>query len=117
MKKAAPQGRLLTTGEQGRSALDAIFEEFAGGESGHTLGRNFDLFPGLGIETLALGTLARLKGTKTQDGNFFALHHRIDDGVDGRIHDQRDVGLGELGAGSNEINEISFVHGLKVGLR
>ena len=66
--KKRPQGPLSrqnTTGEA--SALDAILEHLAGSECGHALGRDLDLFAGLGVQTLTSRSLTGLEGTEAQD--------------------------------------------------
>ena len=97
---------------QGESALNPILEHLAGREGGHALGGNFDLFAGLGVETLPGRALTGLKRTKSKDGNFFAFHHGINDGFDGGVHHLGHIGFGQLGASGNQVDEVSFVLGV-----
>ena len=92
-------------------ALYTVLKHFASGKRGNTLCRDFDLFTGFRVQALTSRTLAWFKGTETKDSNFFSFDNGINDGVDSGVNDERDVRFGEFGASSNEVDEVSFVHG------
>lgn len=89
---------------------DGSLESGAGGELGAGGSRNLDGGAGLGILTGAGGTLHRLEGTETDQGDAIALGNGLGDGFDGGIQGAAGSGLADISTGGNGVDQIAFVH-------
>ena len=102
-KKAAPRSRFHGRMQGADQPWTLSLKSLPAVKAGTRLAGILIFSPVFGIQTLTGGALAGLEGAETENGHLLALHHRIDDGFDGGVDDQRHVGLGELRAGGHQM--------------
>jgi hypothetical protein len=87
-----------------------VAELLAGLEEGHTLGRDVDFFPSLGVAADAGVTLTGPETAEAANLNLIAGLERADDGLEEGVNDNLSIASGEVTEGGYFIDKVSFSH-------